>query len=207
MITWVYKRSHDDDPDRKTGIFGNRDCGMTHRGRKYDAVIGIWGATNWDGDRSRAFTLSWIGKGIHRLILNKETIDALSDVVFPEWNRNWKGAHILAFEHFKYYKDGYNLNEANNLVNRMQRVRTGGMMSPNLSEDAQRDVETILKLADNAGESPYLGKLNKIKYLQDASGISVVADVACLLDIHLTIASDTACCIGKCGSDRPPQKE
>jgi hypothetical protein len=57
------------------------------------------------------------------------------------------------------------------------------MMSPNLPEIAQQEVEVLLKLAENAGPSPCLNKLKGLKRLQhvQAKGIWIDA-VAGLLD-------------------------
>jgi hypothetical protein len=43
MRTLIYKRTHTGDPDPESGVFGNRDCMGTVRGRRFDAVIGIGG--------------------------------------------------------------------------------------------------------------------------------------------------------------------
>jgi hypothetical protein len=189
MRTWIYKRSHTGDPHPRIGIFGYRDCEKTHRGRQYDAVLGIWGATNWDGDSSRAYKLSWIGTCIHRLIFDDELVQVLTsrihDKLHEKWS--WKGTHILAFEHFKYYANGYDLGAATNLVDRMYPVRTGGMMSPNLPERVQQEVDMLLKLAEDANPSACLNEFKELESVQHTLPKDEwINRVASLLDLTLT---------------------
>jgi hypothetical protein len=98
-----------------------------------------------------------------------------------------KGTHILAFEHFKYYANWYDLGAAENLVDRMRPVRTGGMMSPNLPEMAQQEVDMLLKLAEDANPSACLNEFKELESVQHTlPKDDWINRVASLLDLALT---------------------
>ncbi len=65
MRTLVYKRTHNGDPDCRTGIFGNHDCMGKVRGWEYDAVIGVGGIGPQARDEDIAGKLTWVGIGPH----------------------------------------------------------------------------------------------------------------------------------------------
>lgn len=66
MRILIYKRTHSGDPDRKSGVFGNRDCMGAVRGRRYDAVIGIGGTGPEPSREHIAAKLTWVGIGPHK---------------------------------------------------------------------------------------------------------------------------------------------
>lgn len=175
LRTWIYKRSHCGDPNPRTGIFGCGDCGHSQRGRQYDNVIGVWGSSNWEADKQKATKLSWVGIKAHRL--EKNTVKEL-EPLFKKWWKPEEGqwtseAPLLAFEHFLYYKNGYDLLEkARNLVTYLAEgnppghhpLRTGGVFSDSvrLPREAQEELDPILDLASPASQSQYLPNLDYI---------------------------------------------
>jgi hypothetical protein len=46
MRTFIYKRTHQGDPDNQ-GWFGIQDCMGSLRRRDFDAVIGVGGISDW----------------------------------------------------------------------------------------------------------------------------------------------------------------
>jgi hypothetical protein len=177
---WIYKRSHDGDPDNKTGIFGNNDCGQTHRDQHYDAVIGMFGTIF--GGKDKVLKINWIGSGASRIKLGNDAIDALSKAVrsLPApWGRDWKGIEILAFDNFLYFENGADF-DTPCLVNRMLPVRTGGMMSPNLAEPVQREVDKIIRYANENGKpSPCLEEFKSLRNREQSS--VWIGEMLCLL--------------------------
>src|SRR3989442_10716413 len=67
MRTLIYKRTHSNDPDPRTGVFGNRDCMGQVRAWDFDAVIGIGGVGDEPRRHRIAGKLTWIGIGPQRL--------------------------------------------------------------------------------------------------------------------------------------------
>lgn len=63
MRTLIYKRTHNGDPDPRTGEFGCNNCMRSVRGRKFDAVIGIGGIGAEPRRHGIAGRLTWIGIG------------------------------------------------------------------------------------------------------------------------------------------------
>lgn len=59
MRILVYKRTHTGDPNF-SGEFGCNDCMGRVRSYRYDAVIGIGGVSDWDGNKI-AGKLTWVG--------------------------------------------------------------------------------------------------------------------------------------------------
>jgi hypothetical protein len=61
MPTLIYKRTHCDDPDSQTGVFGNEDCMGSKRAWPFDAVIGVGGISPWSDYKGIARKITWIG--------------------------------------------------------------------------------------------------------------------------------------------------
>jgi len=83
MKIWIYKRTHNGDPDA-AGCFGSWDCMGAARGRDYDAVIGVGGIGAEAVANGIAGQLNWIGIGPHRIPAGK------------------RGPHVF-FDHFLDY--------------------------------------------------------------------------------------------------------
>jgi hypothetical protein len=60
---FVYKRTHNGDPDDESGCFGIYDCMGSARGYGFDAVIGVGGVTPDRGFEEIACRVNWIGIG------------------------------------------------------------------------------------------------------------------------------------------------
>jgi hypothetical protein len=65
MRSFVYKRTHKGDPDRRGG-FGIRDCMGKLRNLDFDSVIGIGGLGSAARDAGIAGKLNWIGVGARK---------------------------------------------------------------------------------------------------------------------------------------------
>jgi hypothetical protein len=134
MRTLIYKRTHSGDPDHEAGVFGNDDCMGSVRGWQFDAVIGVGGIRPWSEGIARKIT--WIGIG--------------PEIVDPPDDRLRRGP-CLRFKHFWYRgEDGPLLSEDNypSLAHRMyDNIHTRFII--NLSSDEQKEVEDILRLAEN----------------------------------------------------------
>lgn len=90
MRTLIYKRTHSNDPDPETGVFGNRDCMGQVRAWDFDAVIGIGGVGDEPKRHGIAGKLTWIGIGPQKF--------------FDDPDR--RGPQLV-FRHFKYFgEDG-----------------------------------------------------------------------------------------------------
>jgi hypothetical protein len=138
MRTLIYKRTHSDDPDPTSGVFGNCDCMGQVRGWVYDAVIGVGGLGHEAQRNGIDRKLTWVGIGPTRT--SKRPDPKRPDVTF---------------EHFKYWGPvGQFLKDiAPNLA---RRVYDGGVrviMSDSLPEDEAAEVEKILELARTAAPS------------------------------------------------------
>lgn len=98
MQTLIYKRTHEGDPNPKTGVFGNCDCMGSVRGWDFDAVIGIGGVGQEPQRHRIAGKLTWIGIDPKKIF---------GDPARP----NGRGPRVT-FRHFLYLgKDGPLLEE------------------------------------------------------------------------------------------------
>ena len=138
--TLIYTRTHCGDPNPTTGVFGCNDCmkgGV--RGRGFDAVIGIGGVGRDAELNGIARKLTWIGIGKH------ETIDDSSRRFVTRSNP------LVTFDHFLYFERGQLLEDiAPYLAKRMYRRFGPRTLTDSLSSEERKDVETILRLAQNA---------------------------------------------------------
>jgi hypothetical protein len=136
MRTLIYKRTHNGDPDPKTGVFGNNNCMGIVRGWPFDAVIGIGGIGREAEHNGIACKLTWVGIGPHKT---------------GEPSRQ-----IVTFDHFLYYGEQGRLLEeiAPVLARRMYGKNVRVLI--HLSSEERRDVEKILRLARDAPPSNQL---------------------------------------------------
>ncbi len=81
MRTLRYKRTHSNDPDPKTGVFGNRDCMGQVRAWDFDAVIGVGGVGDEPKRHGIAGRLTWIGIGPQKFFDDPDSrgLDSLDD--------------------------------------------------------------------------------------------------------------------------------
>jgi hypothetical protein len=153
MRTLIYKRTHNGDPNPKTGEFGCHNCMKTVRGRRFDAVIGIGGIGSEPKREGIAYKLTWIGIGPQK--------------VFDDPDRAFvtPSCPLVTFEHFWYHgKRGPLLSEiAPKLATRMYDGRVRSLMhSPSRAEGRgankisplDREIRKILRLAGDAPPSP-----------------------------------------------------
>ena len=142
MRTLIYKRTHDDDPDPETGVFGNNDCMKTVRSRRFDAVIGIGGIGLEPRRHGIAGKLTWVGVGPHKIFDDPDRA-----FVTPE-------RPLVTFDHFLYCGERGRLLEeiAPSLARHMygKNVRT---LMDFLSSEERQEVKIILRLAENAPPS------------------------------------------------------
>lgn len=137
MRTLIYKRTHEGDPDPRTGVFGNHKCMGTVRGWVYDAVIGVGGAGREAERNGIARKLTWVGIGPHKS----------GDARRPK----------VTFDHFLYYGEkGPLLKEvAPALARRMYDMNVRVLMD-SLSPTERLKVEKILDRARAARPSGQL---------------------------------------------------
>jgi hypothetical protein len=140
MRTLIYKRTHSNDPDPETGVFGNRDCMGQVRAWEFDAVIGIGGVGDEPKRHGIAGKLTWIGIGPRKFFDDPDS----------------RGPQLV-FRHFKYFgKDGPLLvNKYPALARHMYDTHRRLMIHLASSEGPglDRDVESILRLAKNSPPS------------------------------------------------------
>lgn len=135
--TLIYKRTHEGDPDPKTGEFGCKGCMGQVRGWEFDAVIGVGGigrkAKKHDIDRK----LTWVGIGPH----------TTGDSRCP----------LVTFDHFLYCEPMPLLESlAPNLAKRMYDGKVRAVLAlSSLSEAEQDDIQRILDLAKDAPPSSH----------------------------------------------------
>jgi hypothetical protein len=84
VLTLVYKRTHNGDPDPDSGEFGIYDCMGSVRAWPYDSVVGVGGIGDEPRRHGIAEKINWIGIGPVRRV------------------GRGKGP-IVAFEHFLYF--------------------------------------------------------------------------------------------------------
>jgi hypothetical protein len=145
MRTLIYKRTHTGDPDPHTGVFGNRDCMKTVRGRRFDAVIGIGGIGREPAVNGIAGKLTWVGIGARKIFGDP-------DLLFVTPKRP-----LVTFKHFRYFGEGGQLfaEIAPALAKRMYGKNVRVLMK-GVSSEEQREVRRILRLAKNAPPSRLL---------------------------------------------------
>lgn len=145
MRTLIYKRTHNGDPDPKTGVFGNHDCMGSVRAWPFGALIGIGGLGQEPRGHCIDGKLTWIGIG-------PLSIDHTA-----------RGPQLV-FRHFWYRgEEGPMLKtKYPTLARRMydRNIRTL-MHSPSAEPALDRDVEKILRLAENAPASAGLAHRGK----------------------------------------------
>lgn len=141
MRTLIYKRTHSNDPDQDTGVFGNRDCMGQVRAWGFDAVIGIGGVGDEPKRHGIAGKLTWIGIGPQKFFDDPDS----------------RGPQLV-FRHFRYLgEDGPLLvNKYPALARYMYEThrRLSIHLSPSAAgPDLDRNVEAILRLARNSPPS------------------------------------------------------
>jgi len=137
MRTLIYKRTHSGDPDPKKGVFGNHDCMGQVRGWNFDAVIGVGGIGREPQDNGIAGKLTWVGIRPHKT----------GDRRRPK----------VTFDHFLYYgEDGKLLSDLAPVLAKHVYDGRARVLMDSLSDEEQREVEKILKLARNAPPSGQL---------------------------------------------------
>jgi len=137
LNTLVYKRTHRGDPDAARGIFGIHDCMGQVRSWGFDAVIGVGGKSPDRDHEDIDRRINWIG-------INRRP----SSTKAP---RHFRGPFV-EFEHFVLLEENgpYLKEHARNLFRYMfqdQHVRA--VMSRNLSDVMQKEVQGILRWANN----------------------------------------------------------
>jgi hypothetical protein len=135
--TLVYKRTHSDDPDPATGVFGNKNCMGPIRSWSFDAVIGVGGKGREAESNNIARKLTWIGIGSHKT----------GDRRCPK----------VTFDHFRYYgEEGPLLKEVAPALARRMYDKNVRVIKDSLSDEEQLEVENIL---DTAKDAPHSGHL------------------------------------------------
>jgi hypothetical protein len=140
----IYRRTHEGDPDEKTGIFGNSDCMGRVRSWDFSAVIGIGGIRPWPAYKHITRKLTWIGIGKH-------SFKKLAQHQGPR----------LAFDHFKYFygEDQKLLKEIAPMLARHMYEEYKCARAPLLVDESSQfwpEVTDILDLARDAPPSAYL---------------------------------------------------
>jgi hypothetical protein len=135
MRTLIYKRTHSNDPDPKTGVFGNRDCMGSVRCWDFDAVIGIGGVGQEPKNNHIAGKLTWIGIGPQKLFDNPDS----------------RGPRVT-FRHFWYLGENGPLLEKKYqalAIHMYETHRRQIIHAPSSAggPDLDRDVEAILRIA------------------------------------------------------------
>lgn len=137
MRVFIYKRTHDGDPDAN-GCFGACDCMGAARDRDYDAVIGVGGIGNEARTNGIAGQVNWIGIGPHKTYVGK------------------RGPHVT-FDHFVCYGiDGPDFRAlAPVLAERMYTYNVRSLLR-GLSKREQTEAVAIVERAAGAPPSPGL---------------------------------------------------
>ena len=141
MRTLIYKRTHSNDPDPNTGVFGNRDCMGQVRAWDFDAVIGIGGVGEKPKRHAIAGKLTWIGIGPQKFFGDPDS----------------RGPQLV-FRQFKYFgEDGPLLvNKYPALARYMYEThrRLAIHLWPSAAgPELDHDVEAVLRLAKNVPPS------------------------------------------------------
>jgi hypothetical protein len=154
MRTLIYKRTHEDDPDPGTGVFGNKECMGRVRLWKFYAVIGVGGI----GDEAKSNhidgLLTWIGIGAHQ---DKDKVGT-------------DGYPLVSFDHFLYFgKGGRPLEKVAPALARRMYGKNVRVLMDSLSPAELLEVEKILDLARH---TPPSGQLKGVpqRNLQETSG-------------------------------------
>lgn len=134
MRTFIYKRTHNGDPDPVTGEFGVGNCMKGCRVWSFDAVIGVGGTGREPLRHGIARKLTWVGIGPHKT----------GNPRLP----------IVTFDHFLYYGDKGPLleNVAKSIAEHF--YQGGARMLVNLSDEESLEAERILSSAMTAPPSP-----------------------------------------------------
>lgn len=138
MRTLIYKRTHSNDPDPETGVFGNRDCMGQVRAWDFDAVIGIGGVGDEPKRHGIAGRLTWIGIGPQKFFDDPDS----------------RGPQLV-FRHFRYFGEHGPLlvNKYPALARHMYETHRRLMIHLSPSEAGpglDRDVVAILRLAKDS---------------------------------------------------------
>ena len=135
MRVLVYKRTHPDDPDAN-GCFGAQDCMGMIRARRFDAVIGVGGLGQEPRSHLIAGKINWIGIGPRR----------------GEWYRRGPLVTFAQFRDFGTEGESFRA-RAPHLASRMYGRRMRHVMTDSMTEAEQREVRSLLALADGAPPS------------------------------------------------------
>lgn len=161
--TLIYKRTHNGDPDSKTGVFGNKDCMGRVRGWLFDAVIGVGGTGYEPQHNGIAEKLTWIGIGPRKFGGTKPskckgTKPHKCKRAKPlKCDETKPRGPLVAFDHFLYRGEKGPLLKklAPNLARRMYDGNVRYVMD-SLSDKERSEVEKIL---NTAREAPPSGQL------------------------------------------------
>jgi hypothetical protein len=137
MRTFIYKRTHQGDPDSQ-GWFGNEDCMGSLRSCNFNAVIGIGGICDWAERQGISRKLNWIGIGPTK---------------HPHTDRR---GPVVTFKHFLLFEDdGIDFHAiAPALAGRLLRPKAARFLfSDDFNKIEQEEVNRILKLAKAAPSS------------------------------------------------------
>jgi hypothetical protein len=137
--TLIYKRTHCDDPDPTTGVFGCNNCmkgGV--RGGGVDSVIGIGGIGSEAELNGIARKLTWVG-------IDKHLIKHDSNRPFVNEDNP-----LVTFDHFRYFEPGLLLKGIAPHLDKRMCTRFGPRtLMDSLSLEERQEVEDILRLAEN----------------------------------------------------------
>lgn len=135
MRTLIYKRTHTGDPDRN-GWFGIYDCMGRVRTWEFDAVIGVGGMGAEPTSHGIDGLVTWIGIGPHKI---------------PA--AGGRGP-LVTFDHFVLFDAaGPSFARRAPLLARRLYGNNVRVLLHDLSDDEQREVERLLKLARHARRS------------------------------------------------------
>lgn len=129
----LYKRNHRGDPDYR-GTFGCDDCMGRIRSYRYDAVIGIGVDRPNPGHEAIAGRITWVGVGPRAVGVHHD-----------------RGAPVLRFDRWGVWDEkGKVLREfAPELAEYFYEKHRRFFFSDHLSQQIQKDIEKILRLANN----------------------------------------------------------
>jgi len=167
MRTLIYKRTHSNDPDPRSGVFGNRDCMGQVRAWSFDAVIAIGGIGEEPRRHGIAGKLTWIGVGPQKFFGDPDS----------------RGPQ-MTFRHFLYFGEHGPLltKEYPALARHMYAThRRHSMYAPSSSaggSNLDRDVRAILSLATASSRSG--GSVERdFRNISDRCGVRTLGPARC----------------------------
>jgi hypothetical protein len=138
MLTLVYKRTHNGDPD-SSGGFGIYDCMKSVRQFPFKNVIGIGGVGREPRSHGIDRRINWIGLGA------RQQVDGLYQ--YP----------VVTFDHFVLFEQSGQILQtvASELARRMYSRHAPRYLLYDINEMEQAEIESILRMAKEAPPSKW----------------------------------------------------